>query len=40
MHEHPNIAIVRRTLEVDNSGDQRAAEILANDQDPVDAFWS
>jgi hypothetical protein len=40
VHEHPNIAIVRRALEVDNSGDQRDAEILANDQDAVDAFWS
>jgi hypothetical protein len=40
VHEHPNIAIVRRALEVDNSGDQLDAEILANDQDAVDAFWS
>ena len=40
VHEHPNIAIVRRALEVDNSGAQRDAEILANDQDAVDAFWS
>jgi len=40
VHEHRNIAIVRRALEVDNSGDQRDAEILANDQNAVDAFWS
>ena len=40
VHEHPNIAMVRRALEVDNSGDQRDAQILANDQDAVDAFWS
>jgi hypothetical protein len=40
VHEHPNIAMIRRALEVDNSGDQRDAQILANDQDAVDAFWS
>jgi hypothetical protein len=40
VHEHPNIAMIRRALEVDNSGDQLDAEILANDQDAVDAFWS
>jgi hypothetical protein len=38
VHEHPNIAIVRRALEVDNSGDRSDAEILANDQDAVDAL--
>jgi hypothetical protein len=27
VHEHPNIAIVRRALEVDTSGDQRDADI-------------
>jgi hypothetical protein len=40
VNEHPNIAMVRCALEVDNSGEQRDAEILANDQDAVDAFWS
>jgi len=40
VHEHPNIAMISRALEVDNSGDQRDAQILANDQDAVDAFWS
>lgn len=38
VHEHPNIAMIRRVLEVDNSGDRSDAEILANDQDAVDAF--
>ena len=40
VHEHPIIAMIRRALEVDNSGEQRDAQILANDQDAVDAFWS
>jgi hypothetical protein len=40
VHEHPNIAMIRRAREVDNSGDQRDAEILANDQDGINAFWS
>ena len=40
VHEHPNIAMICRALEVDFSGDQRDAQILANDQDAVDAFWS
>jgi hypothetical protein len=29
--------MIRRALEVDNSGDQRDAQILANDRDAVDA---
>jgi hypothetical protein len=40
VHEHPNIAMIRRALEVDNSGDQRDGQIGANDQNAVDAFWS
>ena len=40
VHEHPNIAMIRRAREVDNSGDQRDAQIGANDQDAIDAFWS
>ena len=40
MHEHPNIAMIRRAPKVDNSGDQRDAQIVANDQNAVDASWS
>lgn len=40
VHEHPNIAMIRRAREVDNSGDQRDAQIGANDQDAIVAFWS
>jgi hypothetical protein len=32
--------MIRRALEVDNSSDQRDAQIGANDQNAVDAFWS